>query len=218
MTAGTSQEHRKGKGSNMEKEITNVLIAGVGGQGVLLVSEILSRACMKENYDVKKSEVHGMAQRGGSVVSHIRYGARVRSPLIEKGTAHVLLALEELEALRWAEYLHPDGTIIVNRQRVEPLPVAVGLQEYPRDTLARLKKKTGRLIPVDGLEISRRVGHIRTMNIIMLGALAAHLGFDPQMLRTIIRSTLPRKILSVNVRALNEGWKTVSEMTVSSKQ
>jgi indolepyruvate ferredoxin oxidoreductase beta subunit len=114
----------------MKDEIRNVLIAGVGGQGVLLVSEILAEVCMDAGYDVKKSEVHGMAQRGGSVVSHVRYGTKVYSPLIEMGTAHVLLALEELEALRWVNYLHPDAVVIVNRQQIKPLPVAVGLPEW----------------------------------------------------------------------------------------
>jgi indolepyruvate ferredoxin oxidoreductase beta subunit len=189
----------------MDNQITNVLIAGVGGQGVLLVSEILSLACLKGGQGVKKSEVHGMAQRGGSVVSHVRFGKRVQSPLIERGTAHVLVALEELEALRWSGLLAPDGVIIMNTQRISPLPVAVGLQQYPREITARLRQHAGRLVTIDAVGLARQAGNIRSVNITMLGALTAHLGLKPEIIRGIIRSRLPRKTYQVNAKAFQTG-------------
>jgi len=189
----------------MNDQPTNVLIAGVGGQGVLLVSEILSLACMKSGQEVKKSEVHGMAQRGGSVVSHVRYGRRVRSPLIEKGAGDVLLALEELEALRWSRLLSPDGAVIMNSQKISPLPVAVGLQKYPQEIGARLEQHVSRLVIIDAVGMARRVGNIRSVNIIMLGALIAHLGLDPDAIRGVLRSRLPRKTWTANLKAFRMG-------------
>jgi indolepyruvate ferredoxin oxidoreductase beta subunit len=189
----------------MNEQIRNILIAGVGGQGVLLVSEILSLACLKIGLDVKKSEVHGMAQRGGSVVSHVRFGRRVRSPLIEQGTAHVLLALEELEALRWSHLLSSDGVIIMNSQRISPLPVAVGLQHYPREIAARLRRHAGRLVIIDAVDLARQAGNIRSVNITMLGALIAHLDLSPDTIRGVLRSRLPKKSWPVNLKAFRMG-------------
>jgi len=189
----------------MNDQTTNVLIAGVGGQGALLVSEILSLASMKNGQDVKKSEVHGMAQRGGSVVSYVRYGRRVQSPLIEKGAGHVLLALEELEALRWSHLLSPDGVIIMNSQKISPLPVAVGLQKYPQKIDAQLRQRAGRLVVIDAVTLSRQAGNIRAVNILMLGALTAHLGMDPDVVRSVLRSRLPQKTWTVNLKAFRMG-------------
>jgi indolepyruvate ferredoxin oxidoreductase beta subunit len=194
----------------MNEQTTNVLIAGVGGQGVLLVSEILSLACMKIGQDVKKSEVHGMAQRGGSVVSHVRYGRRIQSPLIEQGTGHVLLALEELEALRWSRLLSSGGVIIMNSQRISPLPVAVGLQNYPPEIVAQLKRKASRLVVIDALGLARRAGDIRSVNIAMLGALIAHLDLDPDVIRGILRSRLPKRTWPVNLKAFRMGMEKYS--------
>jgi indolepyruvate ferredoxin oxidoreductase beta subunit len=193
----------------MNEKTTNVLIAGVGGQGVLLVSEILSLACLKEGCDVKKSEVHGMAQRGGSVVSHVRYGRKVQSPLIEKGTGHVLLALEELEGLRWSEFLRRHGVIILNSQQIRPLPVAVGLQKYPGDIPTHLRRLAGRMVTIDAVEMAKRAGTIRAMNIVMLGALSAQLDFDPAVLNRILRARLPRKTWTVNLKAFRMGRKAL---------
>jgi len=199
----------------MNEEIMNVLIAGVGGQGVLFVSEILCTACMDLGYDVKKSEVHGMAQRGGSVVSHVRYGPKVYSPLIERGTAHVLLALEELEALRWVDYLRPDGVVIVNGQQIMPLPVAVGLEEYPRKIMAKLNRKAERVVVVDGVRIARQAGNMRALNIALLGSLAVFLGFRHSDLREIIKAKLPAKMLKANLTAFDNGWAITMNMEAS---
>jgi indolepyruvate ferredoxin oxidoreductase beta subunit len=198
----------------MKKSGQDVLIAGVGGQGVLLVSELLSEACLRAGYDVKKSEVHGMAQRGGSVVSHVRYGRKVRSPLVEKGTAEVLVALEELEALRWAEYLRDDGAVIVNTQQVKPLPVAVGLQSYPENVIARLGRSK-KLAAIDAVTIARRAGQVRTLNIVMLGALAAYLDLDRALLGRIMASRVPRNTVKANRLAFSGGWKAMQEAVLA---
>ena len=195
----------------MKQSIENVLIAGVGGQGVLLVSEILAEVCMDMGFDVKKSEVHGMAQRGGSVVSHVRYGAVIHSPLIEKGTADVLVAFEELEALRWSPYLKPDGLIIVNRQEILPLPVAVGLQKYPREIIARLRKRAAQIVAIDGSLIAQQVGSVRAVNIALLGALTAFLGLDSTRIRRVLRTKLPPRTLKANLDAFTKGWKLLTE-------
>jgi indolepyruvate ferredoxin oxidoreductase beta subunit len=157
-------------------------------------------------YDVKKSEVHGMAQRGGSVVSHVRYGSKVFSPLIESGTAHVLLAFEELEALRWVDYLRPAGMVIVNAQQIMPLPVAVGLREYPREILAKLSRKAAGVMMVDGVDIARQVGDVRAFNIALLGSLAVLLNLRSADLRRVIRARLPSKTLKANLAAFEKGW------------
>jgi len=195
----------------MDDTIKNVLIAGVGGQGVLLISEILSLACMKSGYDVKKSEVHGMSQRGGSVVSHVRYGRQIQSPLIETGTAHVLLALEELEALRWSGLLRSDGAIIMNTQQIKPLPVAVGLQEYPREIPDQLERHIHRLVIIDAVDLARRAGSIRSVNMVMMGALSAQLDLDLTVTRGVLRSKLPRKTWMVNLQAFRMGLKAYRE-------
>ncbi len=195
----------------MDDTIKNVLIAGVGGQGVLLISEILSLACMKSGFDVKKSEVHGMAQRGGSVVSHVRYGRQVLSPLIENGTAHLLVALEELEAMRWSGLLRSDGTIIMNTQQIKPMPVAVGLQEYPREIPAQLRRHIDRLVTIDAVDLARRAGNIRSVNIVMMGSMSTQLGLDPAVIRSVLRSKVPRKTWMVNLQALKMGIKAYRE-------
>ena len=136
---------------------TNIMIVGVGGQGVILASEIISLAALKEGLDVKKSEVHGMAQRGGSVVSNVRFGEKVHSPLISKGEANILLAFEKLEALRWVDHLEENSTIVTNTQRIDPLPVALGKAKYPADVLDKLKETNHKVISVDALNIARQV-------------------------------------------------------------
>jgi len=195
----------------MKQAIKNVLIAGVGGQGVLLVSEILTEVCMAMGYDVKKSEVHGMAQRGGSVISHVRYGGEIRSPLIEKGTADVLVAFEELEALRWSPYLKSDGLIIVNQQEIRPLPVAVGLQKYPSGIMGRLRKRAAQVVALEGPLIAQQVGSVRAVNIALLGAVSAFLGLDSSRIRRALRAKLPPRTLKANLAAFTKGWRLLTE-------
>ena len=189
----------------MNQNITNILIAGVGGQGVLLVSEILSEACLRSGYDVKKSEVHGMAQRGGSVTSHVRFGKQVHSPLIEKGQADVLVSFEELEALRWIAFLKPGGTVVVNAQRIAPITVSSGVATYPEDILEQLKKRTPSVVSMDGIGIAQKAGNPRVVNVALLGALSNYLSIEENIWRETISLRVPPKTVEVNLRAFEAG-------------
>ena len=189
----------------MNRNITNILIAGVGGQGVLLVSEILSEACLRSGYDVKKSEVHGMAQRGGSVTSHVRFGEQVHSPLIEKGQADVLVSFEELEALRWIAFLKPGGAVVVNAQRIAPMTVSSGVASYPEDVLEQLRERTSRIVAVDGIGIAQKVGNPRVVNIVLLGALSKHLHIEENIWRETISARVPPKTIEMNLKAFEAG-------------
>jgi len=184
---------------------TNVLIAGVGGQGVLLVSEILSEVCLQVGYDVKKSEVHGMAQRGGSVTSHVRFGERVYSPLIERGAADILLAFEWLEAARWVAFLGADGKAIVNDQRIAPIPVSSGVMTYPSDLMDRVSARAGGLQVVDGIGIAREIGDLRVTNIVLLGALSRHLDLEVDLWIECIGRRVPPKTVGMNLEAFERG-------------
>jgi indolepyruvate ferredoxin oxidoreductase beta subunit len=189
----------------MNQTITNILIAGVGGQGVLLVSEIFSEACLRSGYDVKKSEVHGMAQRGGSVTSHVRFGEQVHSPLIEKGQADVLVSFEELEALRWIAFLKPGGAVVVNAQRIAPMTVSSGVASYPEDVLEQLRERTSRVVAVDGIGIAQEVGNPRVVNVALLGALSKHLKIEENIWRETISARVPPKTVEVNLKAFEAG-------------
>jgi indolepyruvate ferredoxin oxidoreductase beta subunit len=152
----------------------NVLMAGVGGQGVLTCADILARSAMECGFDVKVSEVHGMAQRGGSVYSHVRYAERVDSPLIMQGEADIILAFERVESLRFAHYAKPDGILIVNNQRLDPVTVSSGQVPYPDDVLERLKALKQKVFIMDGEKLATDPALRRSVNFLLLGALAAH--------------------------------------------
>ncbi len=183
----------------------NILIVGVGGQGVILASEIISLAALREGLDVKKSEVHGMAQRGGSVVSNVRFGDKVYSPLIARGEADILLAFEQLEALRWVDYLKSGGTIITSSQRLEPLPVATGKQTYPDNIMQRLKNTGYRVIKVDALEAARRAGSQKAINTVLIGTLMNLLDISRETFIEVIKEKVPPKTVEINLKALKEG-------------
>ena len=151
-----------------------VMIVGVGGQGTLLTSRILGGIALSAGFDVKLSEVHGMAQRGGSVVTYVRYGDKVEEPIVEEGTADVLIAFERLEALRYANYLRPDGVLIVNDQRIDPMPVVIGAAEYPADILENLSKEY-KVYSVDAMGEAKKIGNPRVFNLIVLGIAAQHM-------------------------------------------
>jgi len=150
----------------------NVIFCGVGGQGILLASEITSFALMKSGFDVKKSEVHGMAQRGGSVVAHLRYGAKVYSPLIEPGTVDIEVAFETLESIRYLPYLNGQSKVIINTQQILPLPVASGVERYPTDVITELRKRGLSVFPIDAFERAETIGETRAVNMILVGALS----------------------------------------------
>jgi indolepyruvate ferredoxin oxidoreductase, beta subunit len=187
-------------------KVTNILIVGVGGQGILLSANILAILLVENGFDVKQAEVHGMSQRGGSVHSMVRYGTEVTSPMISRGEADYMLAYEELEALRWAPFVRLSGTVIVNKQRVAPSPVALGAAAYPEDPLGRLKETFNNTKIVEANALAKEAGNIRAANIAMLGVLAAQLPFDKEKWIETITRRVPEKTLAVNLQAFSAGW------------
>lgn len=188
-----------------DSEIRSVVLAGVGGQGILLASEILARTAMAAGYDVKTNEVHGMAQRGGSVIAQIRYGPEVHSPLVSKKTAMVLGALEQVEALRFADYLSPGGLAVVNAQAIMPVTVSMGAARYPDDVEAKLKRAFPRMVYIRAAEIASSLGDIRTANIVVLGAISKGLDLQPEAWTEAISSCVKEKFREINLRAFELG-------------
>jgi indolepyruvate ferredoxin oxidoreductase beta subunit len=185
--------------------VTNVLLAGVGGQGVLLASEVLAEAASICGSDVKKSEVHGMAQRGGSVVSHLRFGPQVHSPLISRGGADFLVSFERLETLRYLDYLHSGSVVLVNTQEILPLPVSVGKARYPSDIDERLRATGVRALFVDGHGLALAAGNAKAVNAVILGALSSILRFPPGVWEEALRRQIPARLVEVNLRAFALG-------------
>lgn len=185
----------------------NLLITGVGGQGTVVASDIVAAVGLRAGYDVKKSDVTGLAVRGGSVVSHVRWGERVHSPLVPEGRVDVLVAFELLEALRWLDQLAPNGTIIVNRQRIFPVIVSSGLAEYPsmEDIVAALFRTVPSVYMVPGLDIAQELGQTRTLNVVLLGALSVLMEIDLQVWLDVIESRVPKKAVEVNLDAFRRG-------------
>jgi len=185
----------------------NFLLVGVGGQGVLLASDILAEVGLRAGYDAKKSEVHGMAQRGGSVVSHVRWAEKVLSPLIGLGEVDYLLALEKLEALRYIEVLRPGGTVIVNDHRIPPVSVSSGGDEYPDDQRVRrvLSEVTDDVHFVPGVELAGELGNARASNVVMLGALSKSLDIDLDIWLEVIAERVPEKYVELNHQAFLKG-------------
>ncbi len=189
----------------MSAPVTNVFLAGVGGQGILLASEILSEACLASGFDVKKSEVHGMAQRGGAVTTHLRFGERVYSPLIEVGAADVLIAFEKLEALRFVHMLRPTGVAVVNTQEIPPAPVSSGQDRYPERIEERLRAAVASIHCVDALSAALALHEIRSVNMVMTGATSHFLTLSESAYAAALRRRLPEKYLDVNLKAFQAG-------------
>ncbi|MDD2234012.1 MAG: indolepyruvate oxidoreductase subunit beta [Desulfitobacteriaceae bacterium] len=187
----------------------NIMIVGVGGQGTLLASRILGAIAFKMNYDVKVSEVHGMSQRGGSVITYIKFGPKIYSPLIEKGEADIILAFEKLEALRWAEYLKDDGMIIINEQEIAPMPVVTGKAKYPSDIIEKLKQRYKNIFTLDALNIARQCGNLKAVNIVLLGVMAAKTTIAKEVWDEAVKETVPAKVLNVNIEAFNAGYQAI---------
>ena len=183
----------------------NIMIVGVGGQGTLLTSRILGKLAINAGYDVKLSEVHGMAQRGGSVVTFVRYGDKVNEPIVEEGQADVLIAFERLEALRYLHFLKKDGVVIVNDWRIDPITVVTGVAAYPEEGIETLKEKR-RAIVVEATAESKKLGAPKAFNIIVLGAAARHMGFEKQDWLSVIETTVPPKTIEVNKQAFEIGY------------
>lgn len=189
----------------------NILICGVGGQGILLASELTSTALLHGGFDVRQSEVHGMAQRGGSVVAHLRYGDRVYSPLIEPGTADILVAFEMLEAVRYLPYLHKKSTVLVNTQKIFPPSVATGLETYPENILDSLAKKKLSVFPLDAFSIARDLGETRAVNMVLVGALSMFLPVAEKVFLRVMEARIPEKILEINRNAFLKGRELIDE-------
>lgn len=184
----------------------NIMIVGVGGQGTLLTSRILGEITLEGGYDVKLSEVHGMAQRGGSVVTFVRYGDKVNEPVVEEGQADILIAFERLEAMRYSHFLKKDGVIIVNDTRIDPMPVVIGKAEYPENIIDELKKEH-KVISLDATAESLKLGNPRVFNVIILGVAAQNMNFTKEQWLEVIEKTVPPKTIEINKAAFEAGYK-----------
>jgi indolepyruvate ferredoxin oxidoreductase beta subunit len=189
----------------MNNTITNILLVGVGGQGIILASEIMADVFMEAGFDVKKSEVHGMAQRGGSVSTHVRFGPKVFSPLIKEGAADIFLAFEELEALRYLSYLSPEPIILLNEQRLTPPSVSLGNEEYPANIHETLSKRSKQFKSIPARELALKAGDGRAANVVLLGALRAILSIPEEIWTENILRRFPPKAGPVNLEAFRLG-------------
>ncbi len=189
----------------MAKKPGSILFCGVGGQGILLASEITSYALLAAGFDIKKSEVHGMAQRGGSVEAHLRYGQKVYSPLIEPGGADIVVAFEQLEALRYMPYMNKKTNVVVNTQKILPPSVATGLEKYPEGILDRLRDKGLEVHAIDAFLVAEEVGEPRTANMVLVGALSSFLTLDKNIFTAIITDRVKKGFREVNHEAFARG-------------
>ncbi len=189
------------------ENIINFLFVGVGGQGILTASDIAAGVGLAAGYEAKKSEVHGFSQRGGVVESHVRWGKRVGAPTAERGTVDFLIALEMLESARWAEWLHPGGVVLINRQRIAPMTVTVGDASYPTDEEIReaVRTRTEDVTLVDALAIAEDLGDARMTNTVVLGALSTRLDVEPETWLSVIEQRVPPRYVALNRKAFWEG-------------
>lgn len=183
----------------------NIMIVGVGGQGTLLASRILGNAVISEGYDVKVSEVHGMSQRGGSVVTYVKYGDKVFSPIIDRGEADMILAFEKLEAARALPYLKEGGTVILNDREIAPMPVITGAAEYPDELVADIAAKA-KVIAIDALSLSLEAGSAKAVNVVLIGVLARSSDISKEVWIQTIKDTVPAKFLDLNLKAFELGY------------
>ncbi|MBQ9885286.1 MAG: indolepyruvate oxidoreductase subunit beta [Lachnospiraceae bacterium] len=186
-------------------ETKNIMIVGVGGQGTLLTSRILGGITTKAGFDVKLSEVHGMAQRGGSVVTYVRYGEKVTEPIVEEGQADLLIAFERLEALRYAHFLKKDGVMIINDQRIDPITVVTGVAEYPEGIIEKLSAKY-KVISVDAMAEALKLGNSKVFNTIIIGLAAQHMDFSKDEWLHVIEEKVPAKTIEINKKAFEVGY------------
>ncbi len=187
-------------------DIKNIMIVGVGGQGSLLASRIIGNAVLLKGYDVKVSEVHGMSQRGGSVVTYVRYGDKVWSPVICRGEADIILSFELLEAARWLPYLKKEGVIVVNTQEINPMPVITGAMTYPDNIVEKIRAKNVKVVAADTLSLAREAGNEKASNVALIGLMGKYLGFDVETLREAVKMSVPPKFLDVNMKAFELGY------------
>ena len=185
---------------------TDILIAGVGGQGTILTGRVIAALAINEGLDVKTAETHGMAQRGGSVITHARLGEKVYSPLIPQGDGDILLSFEKVEALRWLPFLNPSGTVIVNTQQLEPMPVLTGTMEYPTGIRKEIESKAARLIEVDALSHEPVKQNSRMVNTFLLGILARIMPFEKEKWLRVMEQTIKARLVDINKQSFEAGW------------
>ncbi len=189
----------------MNERTTNIVLTGVGGQGVILASYVLAQAALAEGFDVKQSEVHGMSQRGGSVLSHLRFGGKVWSPLVTQGAADILLSFEALEALRYVNWLRPGGVLIYNALRINPSTVSSGLSSYPDAVFDQIAAAWDNVLPVDAGTLATKAGNARAANMVLLGSVSARLPFRDDTYQRIIAEVVPPKTVDANMKAFALG-------------
>lgn len=199
--------NRTKKDKTLPTEVKSVLIAGVGGQGVLRASDILCQVMMEGGLDVKKSEVHGMAQRGGCVTSHVRYGAKVYSPIEKKGNVDILVAFECIESLRYLDYLKPKGRVIINDLKVYPPAVNLGEMVYPDNVIELMQKTVKTVKVVNAREIARQAKNLKTENTALLGVLSQWLDLDVELWEKVLNEAFPPKVIEANLKAFHLGRK-----------
>lgn len=183
----------------------SVMIVGVGGQGTLLASRLLGNAVISEGYDVKVSEVHGMSQRGGSVITYVRFGDKVSSPIIEKGEADLIMAFEQLEAARYLPFLKKGGKIVVNTQKIDPMPVVIGAAEYPDGIIEKLQAKAD-VTALDALSLAVEAGSSKAVNVVLMGVVAKHMDIKKEVWQKVIEETVPAKFKELNLKAFELGY------------
>ncbi|MEE3497301.1 MAG: indolepyruvate oxidoreductase subunit beta [Butyrivibrio sp.] len=186
-------------------ETKNIMIVGVGGQGSLLASKLLGHLLLSQGYDVKVSEVHGMSQRGGSVVTYVRYGDKVYSPVIDKGEADYIVSFEILEAARWLPFLKKDGQIVTNTQQIDPMPVITGAAEYPEDLVSKLKETGAKVDALDCLSLAEQAGSAKAVNIVLLGRLSHYFNLPDEAWMKSLEANVPAKFLEMNKKAFELG-------------
>ena len=183
----------------------NVMIVGVGGQGSLLASKLLGRLLLAQGCDVKVSEVHGMSQRGGSVVTYVRFGDRVYSPVIDEGEADFIVSFEQLEAARWISYLKPGGVIVTNTQKTDPMPVITGAATYPENLIGKMREKGAQVDAVDALPLAEKAGTAKAVNLVLMGRLSRYFDFEDGVWQEAIDACVPAKFLEMNRKAFALG-------------
>lgn len=187
-------------------ETKSIMIVGVGGQGTLLASRILGTALISNGFDVKVSEVHGMSQRGGSVVTYVKYGSKVNSPIVNEGEADLILAFEQLEAARWLQYLKKDGTLIINTQKIDPMSVIIGNSNYPDGVLDAINKAGAKTTNLDALSLAVSAGSAKAVNVVLIGVMASHMDLNRDVWINAIKNTVPEKFLEMNLKAFDLGY------------
>ncbi len=188
-----------------DEKVKSILFAGVGGQGILRASDIMCEAMMEAGFDVKKSEVHGMAQRGGCVTSHVRYGTRVFSPLAEPGRIETLVSFEKMESLRYLKYLSKDASIILNTEEINPPAVNMGDMPYPNDVIDFLNNHYAKVIAFNAAELARKAGNVKAANVVLLGAVSNLISIEKTAWETVIEKSFPQKLVKLNLDAFQMG-------------